>query len=323
MKNSALYYSVGPLLYCPANNPTIAGSIINQRFGTGFSLALCLEDTIADAFVPQAECQLAQSLERIYDASKERPFYLPKIFIRVRSHAQMLRLATSLQNVNAILFGFILPKFTPENAERYIPSIIQIKERFGRPVYVMPIFEHAWLTDLRRRHDILFTLKEKLADIEPLVLNIRVGGNDLCHLYGFRRHDTESIHQIAPIASIFSDIITCYGTDYVVSGPVWEYYNGNNWREGLQKELLDDRLCGFTGKTVIHPKQIAPVIDCYRVPASDLADAKAILNWDASSPSLVSGNTAHERMNEQKTHFNWAMRTVFLAEAYGTVPASG
>lgn len=36
--------------------------------------------------------------------------------------------------------------------------------------------------------------------------------------------------------------------DYVVSGPVWEYYSGYNWENGLIQELKDDKLCGFTGK---------------------------------------------------------------------------
>ena len=55
MKNSSLYYSVGALLYCPAVNGSIADSIINERFGKNYSLALCLEDTINDSFVEKAQ----------------------------------------------------------------------------------------------------------------------------------------------------------------------------------------------------------------------------------------------------------------------------
>lgn len=65
MKNSSIYYSVGPLLYCPANRDTIAASIIRQQFGTQFSLALCLEDTISDTHVAEAEQCLAASLLQI------------------------------------------------------------------------------------------------------------------------------------------------------------------------------------------------------------------------------------------------------------------
>ena len=98
--------------------------------------------------------------------------------------------------------------------------------------------------------------------------------------------------------------------DYVVSGPVWEYYSGYNWENGLIQELKDDKLCGFTGKTVIHPNQISVVNKVYQVTRSDFNDAKAILNWDKKSDSLVSGNLAGERMNEYKTHHNWAEKSL-------------
>ena len=58
MKDALPYYNVGPLLYCPANNPTIVHSLPENRFGTHFSMALCLEDTINDDCVAQAEEQV-------------------------------------------------------------------------------------------------------------------------------------------------------------------------------------------------------------------------------------------------------------------------
>ena len=317
MKNSTLYYSVGPLLYCPANNETVADSIINQRFGNKFSLALCLEDTIQDNCIQDAEQKLINSINKIYIERENKDFYLPKIFIRIRNTVQLLRLNKAFTATPGIITGFILPKFSLENADEYIQTIIKVNETSQEPVYTMPIYENSSIIDLRTRHDILYTLKDKLTSIEKLVLNIRVGGNDLCHMFGFRRHSNESIHKIKPISNIFSDIITVYGMDYVISGPVWEYYNGNNWKTGLENELIDDRLCGFIGKTVIHPNQIDVINEAYKVSSQDLEDAKAILNWDESSASLVSGSTNLERMNEYKTHSNWALQTILQAEAYG------
>lgn len=85
MNNQAIYYSVGPLLYCPADNTSIAASISSQKFGTNFSLALCLEDTINDNFVQEAENLLISSINTIYEARQHTDFFLPKIFIRVRT----------------------------------------------------------------------------------------------------------------------------------------------------------------------------------------------------------------------------------------------
>ena len=317
MNNSLLYYSVGALLYCPANRKNIADSIVKQRFGTKYSLALCLEDTIRDDSVAEAEHILVQTLRQLDQQSMQNDFYVPKIFVRVRNARQIGRLHKAFGESARLITGYILPKFSLENADGFIQEIIKVNEASATPVYTMPIFESPSIIDLRTRYEILYQLKQKLDSVEKNVLNIRVGGNDLCHMFGFRRHDNESIHQIRPIATIFSDIITVYGMDYVVSGPVWEYYQSSNWQKGLYHELADDKLCGFVGKTVIYPSQIEVVNEAYKVPQKDYQDAAAVLNWDKSSHSLVAGSVSKERMNEYKTHSNWALRTLLMAEYFG------
>lgn len=320
MKNQAIYYSVGPLLYCPADNTSIAASVISQRFGTHFSLALCLEDTINDNFVTEAENLLVASISNIYESRQDKDFYLPKIFIRVRSPRQIKELTRRFGESGELVTGYIIPKFDMSNADSYLRQITDLNSAAGTVKYAMPIYESSAIADLRTRYDVLYGLKEKLSLIEPWILNIRVGGNDLSHLFGFRREADESIHQITPIANIFSDIVTVYGTDYVISGPVWEYYSGTRWESGLRKEIKDDRLCGFTGKTVIHPNQIRIVNEEYRVPRKNYEDALQILNWNTGKASYVSGSISKERMNEYKTHLNWAQRICFLTEYYGTEP---
>ncbi len=317
MKNSAFYYSVGALLYCPANRTSIADSIINEKFGDKFSLALCLEDTINDDFVMQAEEIMIQSLRKIFEGREKKTFFLPKIFIRVRNSQQISRLKKHLGYGMELITGFIIPKFGPDNADTYITEMIKANESSSKKIYMMPIYENTAVVDLRKRAENLYSLKDRLSRIEDLVLNIRVGGNDLCHIFGFRRHSNESIHQIKTISNIFSDIVTVYGTDYVISGPVWEYYAGDNWKEGLISELQDDRLCGFTGKTVIHPNQISLVNQAYQVSRKDFDDAQAILNWNHQNNSFVSGSPSKERMNEYKTHTNWAHKILYLAENFG------
>ena len=319
MNNSAIYYSVGPLLYCPADRVSIASSIKSQKFGMNYSLSLCLEDTINDNFVSEAEDQLIASVGDIYRSLQNTEFYLPKIFIRVRNPGQIKDLARRLGDSHEIITGYILPKFSLSCADAYIEQVAGLNSGMKPVKYMMPIYESSAVVDLRTRYDVLYKLKEKLDLIEPWVLNIRVGGNDLSHLFGFRRESDESIHQIAPIANIFADIITAYGMDYVISGPVWEYYSGANWENGLRKEIRDDRLSGFIGKTVIHPKQIPVVNDEYKVTQKNYDDALHILNWDTKKDSFVSGSLAGERMDEYKTHLNWAKKTCFMAKCYGIV----
>ena len=71
MNESLSAYCVGPLLYCPANNKNIVDSLANEKFGKQFSLALCLEDTIHDGFVAEAEQILISSI-RSLDTYKSR-----------------------------------------------------------------------------------------------------------------------------------------------------------------------------------------------------------------------------------------------------------
>lgn len=73
----------------------------------------------------------------------------------------------------------------------------------------------------------------------------------------------------------------------------------------------------FHRKTVIHPSQIPVVNRAYQVSRNYYLDARAILNWNADSASLVAGSKTRERMNEYKTHLNWAKKTVYLSEVFG------
>ena len=272
MKDSMPCYGVGALLYCPANRRGIADFVITEKFGTNYSLALCLEDTIGDCCVAQAENSLLHSLTQIFQARQTHAFFLPKIFIRVRNAGQIRSLLSRLKDASRILSGFILPKFDLDNANAYIQSMVIANETCNEPCYMMPIMESPALIDLRSRGDVLYELKDRLKKTEELVLNIRVGGN------------------------------------------------GQGWRDGMRRELALDRLMGFVGKTVIHPRQIPLVNEAYAVSKEDYKDALDILSWDEASASLVSGNARSQRMNEQKTHRNWAKKIMYLSKAYGVAP---
>lgn len=317
MKNSIIYYSVGALLYCPANNKGFPDSIREGRFGEKYSLALCLEDTISDNHVQEAEEIMIESLQNLYRNSLTSTFYMPKIFIRVRHVEQIVRICAALGESLTIISGFIAPKFDLSNVDDYTQTILAIQKTYNRIFYFMPILESATLVDLRTRIPMLYELKDKLSRIEESVLNIRVGGNDLSHSFGLRRHVNESIHNMKPVANILTDIVSVFGMDYIVSGPVWEYYNGSGWQTGLYQELKEDLLSGFIGKTVIHPKQIEVVNAALQVSRSDYEDARSILNWDDTSATMVSGNHNKERMNEYKTNSNWALKTLLRAQYYG------
>ena len=307
-------YDVGALMYCPANgHKGIVDALREERFSRPFSLAFCLEDTVREDAVELAERELYQTLERITAARREGYFYLPLIFVRVRSPRQMEELARRFRPFSDILTGFILPKFFIENCGAYIEVI----QGAGADYYYMPIFESASMIDLRHRYDRLAEVRDRMEAVSGRILNVRGGGNDFSHAFGLRRQVDQTIYQLRPVASLLTDIVTTFASRYVVAGPVWEYFAGSGWESGLRREMELDLLCGFVGKTVIHPNQIAVVNDCLKVSAADYQDACHILNWDPDSFQLVSSSAESTRMNEYNTHFRWADRIVRLAQVYG------
>ncbi len=313
-------YSVGALLYSPALNRKLSNSVITEKFSKPYSLAICLEDTISDDSVEDAEKQLAITLKAIYEERGKKQFYLPKIFIRVRSCEQLVRLTVDLKEWMDIVTGFIFPKYSLLNADSYNDAMRSINEASNRIIYMMPILESRDIIEYSTRHQVLASLKEKIDSVREYVLNIRVGGNDFSNEFAARRHYDETIYDILPIAQLLGDILTVFSRDYVVSGPVWEFFSSDNeeWKKGLCNELKLDRLNGFIGKTVIHPKQISVVNEALKVSHKDYEDAKEILDWDESGLQ-VGKSFAGERMNEVKTHVNWACKTMTLAEIYGVL----
>ena len=106
MKNGEIYYGVGPLLYCPADRARLSKSISGEKFGRGYSLALCLEDSINDNFVSEAENRLFETLREIWKAAFNSEFYIPKIFVRVREPGQIQRILDSLSDEKSLVKGF-------------------------------------------------------------------------------------------------------------------------------------------------------------------------------------------------------------------------
>lgn len=310
-------YDVGALMYCPAySHETIAEALLREQYPTPFSLAFCLEDTVPEASVEAAERELFQILQQICSNQAAHSFYLPLIFVRVRSPQQLRKLAALYRPFSDVLRGFILPKFFIENCGEYIRAIKEIS--VSHPSYqYMPIFESAGMIDLHTRYENLFLVKEQLSAVAEKILNIRVGGNDLSHAFGLRRSVHDTIYDIKPVSNLLIDIVTTFAPHYVVSGPVWEYFAGDGWDAGLRREVSLDLLSGFIGKTVIHPNQIPIINDMLKVSPQDYADARDIVGWSPERNLLVSSSTDATRMNEYQTHFNWANKILRLAQIYG------
>lgn len=312
-----LPYMVGGLLYTPAINTGIAEKIEKKAYPALTSMAFCLEDSIQDNALAQAENELKKTFADIKNIpQKERPL----LFVRVRSPKHLMHVNSFLEDTSEILTGYILPKFDLLNSEEYINIISKINRERRQPVYIMPILESRMIANIKDRPYTLLKLKSYLSKIHDYVLNVRVGGNDFSNLYGVRRAINQNIYQIGVIRDILVDIINVFSADYVVSGPVWEYFGSEPgaWSDGLCRELELDILNGFIGKTAIHPCQLPYIYNSLKVLKSDYDDALKILNWNLSGYGVEKSSDG-SRMNEVKCHTKWAERIVTLGNIYGVI----
>lgn len=318
IKHELLPYKVGGLLYTPAVNAGIADKILNKSYECLTSVAFCLEDAIMDNALETAESVLTGSLKKIKEGVKNKS-ELPLLFIRVRNPEHLKKLSHKLIAYSDILTGYILPKFDMSNGREFIQIINEVNKISDSKMYAMPILESAVIADKTTRIQELYKIRELLLNSAEYILNVRVGGNDFCNLYGLRRTSSQSIYDISVVRDILTDIVNMFAKDFVVSGPVWEYFGtdcSGEWANGLKNELILDRINGFVGKTAVHPSQLPLIYDSLKVSAEDYKDAVSILNWNNENFGVGKSNDG-SRMNEVKCHVKWAEKTKIFGEIYG------
>jgi len=349
-----LSHALGASLYMPGTRETIAGDIISQKNRGLASTVFCLEDSIGDTEVPYAEENLTNQVKKIYQAFNNEEIEdanLPLIFIRVRNPEQILRLTEKMGDSAKLITGFIFPKFTSESNE-YFEAIKTINHESTGPFYGMPIIESTQAIYRESRLHELMETKRLLDSYHDLVLNVRIGATDFSGYYGIRRGPDVTIYDITVIRDCIADIINVFGrveSDYVVSGPVWEYFSnggrvlkpqlrkspfeefhdihGNNrtkirsqllnkYVDGLIREVILDKENGIIGKTIIHPSHIIPVQSLYIVGHEEYLDALSILENSNGLQGVMKSHYTN-KMNEIKPHYNWAQKILLRARNYG------
>ena len=302
-----LQYKVGGLLYMPAFQKNIVQKIAENRLPCLTSAAFCLEDSIRDESLDEAEKSLQIILRELEGLEN-----LPLIFVRIRSPRHLEIFHETIGSRSKILTGYIFPKFDMSNADSYI----KLAKEINLPI--MPTLETNRVASLLTRRTELLSLKQALDEIKSIVLNIRVGVNDFCNLYGLRRNVNRTIYDLGIVRDVLIDILNVFARDYVVAGSVWNFFGGNFWADGLKKELELDKANGFIGKSAIHPAQLPIIFDAMKVSKIDFDDANQILNWQSDSHGVIKSSDG-SHMNEIKCHLNWARKIKILGELYGVI----
>ena len=317
-----LQFAVGGLLYMPATQANIAEKIINGKYNFVKSMVLDLEDSLGDDMVGYGQRHIVKVINEFSSAIESGKITrndIPLIFIRVRNTQHIIDTIKMLGKYAVYITGFNIPKFDKYCCDEYIKvfkeAANQVKQIDGTTLYMMPIIENKTAMYRQLRMDNLLYMNNALREISENVLNIRVGGADFSNIFGIRRGYNHTIYDIGVIRSCLNDIVNVFGKNYIVSGPVWEYFGSEQAVEGLKRELDQDAINGFIGKTAIHPSQLPVIQEFYIVNKSDYMDAIGILGMNNNTTGVQ--KSASGRMNEVKTHGKWAKKIVNMANVYG------
>lgn len=92
-------------------------------------------------------------------------------------------------------------------------------------------------------------------------------------------------------------------------------YNDLSEMEGFRAECIEGRDCGFDGKTVIHPNQIAAANEIFAPSAEEIEAARVIAALFDLQENAGKGAISHNGRMVERLHARMAGRTLALAEA--------
>ncbi|MBM7056590.1 HpcH/HpaI aldolase/citrate lyase family protein [Streptomyces durocortorensis] len=240
-----LSVALGATLYSPATRPSLADDVLKQAARGVVSMVLCLEDSIDDAEVTDAEANLIRQFAALAARAAESgpagrspgdatgtadaaDADIPLLFIRVREPAQITDLVRRLGDSVRMLSGFVLPKFTEERGRHFLEALAEAEAACGRRLFAMPVLESPELLHLETRGDILQGIARSVDKYRDRVLALRLGVTDFCSAYGLRRAPDMTAYDVHIVASVIADVVNVLGradgTGFTITGPVWEYF---------------------------------------------------------------------------------------------------
>ena len=335
--------ALGATLYSPGTRPTLAADALRAASVGATSQVWCLEDAIAHSDVPAAQANVVRQLAELGDDAL-------LLFVRVRTPEQLLEVVRDAGPHVQRLTGFVLPKFAPgPEGEAWMQSLEAASDVAGATVYGMPVLEHEDLAWIETRTAHLAGVRALLDAHRERVLAVRVGGTDLCGLFGLRRDSDTTIWEVAVVRDMLADVLNVFARrgDHLVSGPVWEHFASperlfrtrlrttpfqrhkvERMRDRLVRDDVDellrevvlDRANGFTGKTVIHPTHVSVVNALHAVTREEYDDALTVLAGRASGGVVRSPSGG--KMNEIGPHGLWAEQVAARASLFGVLADS-
>ena len=284
---------LGGSLYIPATHKNVHAICNESKYPELRSCIIDTEDAIGEDDLESALVNITAMLKT----------YEPKelcVFIRPRSPL-VLKEILKLPNIG-LIDGFSLPKFSTEVMREYA----QILAISGKEFNIMPVLESRDIFSKDKLEEIRsFLLSCKLS-----ILTLRLGGEDMMNYLGLKRKCEDNIYElVAPSAVIANVLNTFKPYGFNVSATV---FNCIHQPELYSKNVHEDLRQGLLGKTIIHPNQIDPINQAYKVSFSDYEMAIKMLDEDTHAIIVQEG-----QMGEKFAHDSWAKVILERYKFYG------
>jgi len=284
------YINLGATLFVPSTHKNLTPILKQEKYPNLKSIVIDAEDGINDNEHQDAK-KIIQDIVQNYKKNSLL------VFIRPRDTKDLKEFLT-YTNIDKI-DGFILPKFSLDNADAYLELLSKSKHSF------MPSIEGSELFDT----DALRRLRDKLLKHKERIVLVRFGLEDMLKQLGMKRSCEYSIFDYAVCASVLGNFLAAFkSVGFGVSGGVYPYFND---KDGFIKDVKRDLKEGLFSKTIIHPSQIDLVNQVYTVSKNELDEAKKLLK---SSDAVIN---LDGKMGEVKTMSPYSKDIVKRAEVYG------
>ena len=280
---------LGATLFIPALHKDLLAVAEGKKYPNLKSVLIDSEDGIDESDLADAITKIKELLIKLKKGSC-------LVFIRPRD-VEVLKEFLTFDGIEKI-DGFILPKFSLENADEYL-RVLGNSYAFMPSIEGEELFNHAKLIQLR---DILLLSFEQ-------IITIRFGLEDMLRQLRIGRKCNDSVFDFSATSAVLGNFIATFkSAGFNVSGGVYPCFKEMDW---FKLDVLRDLKEGLFSKTIIHPNQIDIVNELYKVSAKEFEEALEICE---SSKSLFNQDG---KMAEVTTMKPRAQETIKRAEIYG------
>ena len=290
--NKINYIELGATLFIPAIHKNLKAVVCSDKYSGLKSVLIDTEDGIKSDSLEIA-LKAIEELLKIYEKKKLI------VFIRPRN-IEVLRRILKLENINKIN-GFILPKFSLENAEGYFDLLKD------DDFLIMPSIEGKELFNKNS----LYELRDILLKNRENIVLVRFGLEDMLRQLKMKRSCEDTPFDFSVTSYVLGSFIATFkSAGFAISGGVYPCFKDDN---GFIKDVKRDLREGLFSKTIIHPRQIQLTNELYRVTKEELKEA---LEMFQSNEALFNQN---DKMAEVTTMKPQAQEVILRSKIYGVV----